>query len=272
MRTRARVAAMGRTSGKKPGRYSGSACSSIATAPSRSPRACSSPAMAVYQRCRFSSSDARSPSSRAVCEVLRGRVEVALLAQHVGQPDVQVTGRGQHEPAMPFGRRRAPARTAAAPRPGRPRASHMLARTTVAPSSSAMLPAACRLRDRLAERVDGACRGRRRPRRPGRGTRPRPRGRGGRRARPARRARRACATVPSTSPRAWATDGAVDLDRGRQGPQLLRPGRGPPRPVEPARQPAIAVGAAASPAPVVGGVEPAARPRRGRPRRAAPSP
>jgi len=46
----ARNAGMGRTSGKKPGRYSGSASSSIRTAPSRSPRACSTPAMAVYQR------------------------------------------------------------------------------------------------------------------------------------------------------------------------------------------------------------------------------
>ena len=50
------------------------------------------------------------------------------------------------------------------------------------------------------------CRGRRRPRRPGRGTRPRRRGPDGRPARPARSARRACATVPSTSPRAWATE------------------------------------------------------------------
>ena len=28
-------------------------------------------------------------------EVVRGRVEVTLLAEHVGQADVQVTGRGQ---------------------------------------------------------------------------------------------------------------------------------------------------------------------------------
>ena len=171
--------------------------------------------MATYQRCRFSSRDARSPRSSRRLQVLLGRVEVALLAQDVGEADVQVTGGGQQRSGCA---RRPPARARSSRRAssGRPRASHMWPgpRSRRARRRRCRPPAGCATASvKVSTAVVEVARGPGRQAEEARRRRP---GRGGRRVRPASSARRACATVPSTSPRAWATDGAVDRDHGRQ--------------------------------------------------------
>ena len=90
MRTRALEAGMGRTSGKKPfGVVEHPRGAVEVAARLQQPRHRRVPAVTVLQE--------RRPVTELPghLEVVRGRVEVALLPEHVGQTDVQVTGRGQ---------------------------------------------------------------------------------------------------------------------------------------------------------------------------------
>ena len=204
---RALIAAMGRTSGKKPGRYSCSAWSRRSTASSGSPSASASSAHGHEPPvARSRSSRPGLPSARGGLEVLGwALVEVSGFDVDLAQPHVQVGGR-------PATRRRAPrpaaARAGRAGAPcsaGRPRATCRRA-STVLLSSSTRLPAACRLRHRLRERLQRARSRRRPPTRRGRGTRPRRRGRDGRRGRPGRARAGRVPPCPATSPRAWASE------------------------------------------------------------------
>ena len=187
----------------------------------RGPR--SSPALAAYQRYRFSGSDARSPSSRRSGGAPPPR---GARPARAARPRARRAGHRWSASSGRVGRGRASARSWS--RRARPagRGPPHLARTTVEPSSSATFPAACRLPDRLAEGVD---RGGEVTGGPGReaeeaGAAPRAKWSAG----PARsRARRACATVPAMSPRACATDARYTAIM-RAAPQLP-PGRGPRR-------------------------------------------
>lgn len=77
-------------------------------------------------------------------EMLGGRIEIGLLTQDVRQGDVQLARGREHGPGWPSAAASARSQSRRASR-GRPRASHIFASTTVAPSSSATIPAACRL-------------------------------------------------------------------------------------------------------------------------------
>ena len=174
---------------------------------------------AVYQRCRFSSSEACVAQLPCRPEMLLGGVEVALLAEYVGQPDVQVADDGQHRPGRAVGEVQRPLVQAA-----------RLVGSTRAPATSRRgrrwRPArrspcrpACRLRTASVNVSTAASRSpaaqAARPRKPS--AAPRARWSSG----PARSsARRACVGRAGESPRAWATDGPVDRDHRRQGPDL----------------------------------------------------
>ena len=138
-------------------------------------------------------------------EVLRGRVEVALLAEHVGQADVQVAGGGQHRAGWRLGRgQRAfvePARLVG-PAAGQPHAGQHDGGAELVGDVAGRVQAARPPRVNVSTAVPRSPAAQAaRPRKPA--APPRARWSSG----PASsRARRACATVPSTSPRAWATE------------------------------------------------------------------
>ena len=173
-------------------------------APSRSPWARSSPAMAVYQRCRFSGREARSPSSRAVSRCSAAASSSPCSRRTSASPTCRspvVEGRPPDAPA----RRRGPARRGGAPRRvgrGQPHAGEDHGRAELVGHAC---PPRARLRT-ASVKVSTAASGRpsaqaASPRNPA--AAPRAKWSSG----PASsRARRAWTTVPATSPRAWATE------------------------------------------------------------------
>ena len=131
--------------GRSPAGRAARPASSIATAPSRSPRRRRTPGRGGVPAVPVLRQRRPFAELRRRLQVLRGGVEVALLAEHVGQPDVQVPGRRQTRPGGAPRGRRAPARGAGGPRRGVRGRATWSARTTVPPSASVT----CRPRRRL---------------------------------------------------------------------------------------------------------------------------
>ena len=128
------------------------------------------PAVAVYRRYRCSSSEARVPELASRPEVLLGPVQFPLLAEHVGQADVQVAGGGEHRAGVALGRGQRPFVEPA--RLDRTPACQPHARQHDGPAELVGDHAGrVHAGDRLGERLDGRASCPRRPRPPGRGSR-----------------------------------------------------------------------------------------------------
>ena len=149
-------------------------------------------------------------ASRAAWRCSLGSVEVALLTQYVGEADVQVAGRREHDGRVSVGRVQRPlvepprlGRVGRAPATCRPARRWRPARRPGSRPRAGCAPPRRTCRPRR--------RGRRRPRRPGRGTRP-----------PAPRARWSSGPARSRARRACC-DRAGDVARGPGRPRRGRP-------------------------------------------------